>query len=416
MGGEHSRRRFLSAAGAVGITPLVARGSTALDGRKKTLVIESNGGGPAAYEFTVNGSLVQEDSGDEVAGRRAYGHVGPKRGTDTFAYTGKITGFVLAGPATAYRDDNRIQPSHFPHPEGSLTCGDFAPVSGTNVLRIESDGGGIAAYEFEVTGSLAQRDSGDEVTDRRAYGHVGPTRGADEFEFSGDVLRFDLAGPASVFLNGSKVTASSGTGTDDRGLVRAAPASEVTAISDSIVLFEAVAPDHSGEYLRADWYVDGEERVGPGAFYGHMNGRGRLASTFRFEETDTHAVRLEAYEKNESGGRGDHVGTLRWTIEVGPDGNRPPSVELVSPDQPISVAQDSPERRTFEVAVSDPEGDLDRVVWWIGQCDDVVAVSNVAGESDTARISFAPKWGCPLAVRAIDAGGLVTKLYGWDVE
>jgi hypothetical protein len=254
------------------------------------------------------------------------------------------------------------------------------------------------------------------VTGRYAEGHVGPDRGADEFAFTGEVSQFALAGPASVFLNGDAIVAGSESpdSEGDRGLVPVTPTS-VTARPGSLVLFEAAAPDHADEFLRTDWYVNGERRVGPGAFYGHLSGPGRMAMTHDFESAETHQVRIEAYEREASGERGAHVGTGRWTVTVAPDGNRPPSVELVAPEQPISVSSESPERRTFEVAASDPEGELDRVVWWLGQCDEVVAVSPVAGARDTASVSFAPESGCPLAVRAIDADGAVTGLDGWDV-
>ena len=425
MGDNHTRRRFLGAGLAVGVAPGLAgwvRDARRGDYQSDRLRIESDGGGIAAYEFTVTGSLGQVDDDDRVEGNRAVGHVGPKRGTDTFRYSGDLSGVVLAGPASLYLDGVRTRTAGFSRPEGALTSADFDPDSGTNLLRIESDGGGMAAYEFTVGGELDQRDDDDHVSGNRAWGHLGPERGVDEFEFTGAVTRFRLAGPASVRLNGSAVTpesSDSGPGGSDSGgsgLVRATPGQTTTATADSTVLFEATAPDSPNRHVFADWYVDGREYVGPGAFHGQMGGRGRTAIAYRFESPGTHDVRAEAYERAESGGRGGTVGATEWTVEVGSGGNRAPSVELVSPDGPVAASRDSSERETFTVRAADPEGALDRVVWWESQCDQIVAVSTVSGADDSATLSHAPSAGCPLGARAIDRAGGVSELVGWRYE
>ncbi|WP_135824492.1 vWA domain-containing protein [Halorussus ruber] len=228
MSGEFSRRRFLrEGLGTAGFAAFAAQSASAVRAQSDTLRVESDGGGHAAYEFTVSGSVRQEDSGDHVRGNRVYGHVGPKRGTDTFSYSGRLTGFVLAGPATVYRNGNRLNTSGVAHPSGSVSGADFPAAQGTNTIRIESDGGGIAVYEFGVTDSLNQVDSGDQVRGGRGYGHVGPKRGTDEFRYAGDVSEFRLAGPATVFHNGSEVRPGSrgggggqqggGQQDDDRG-------------------------------------------------------------------------------------------------------------------------------------------------------------------------------------------------------
>lgn len=418
MGDDHSRRRFLGAGLTVGVAPGLARWVRGATRQSDRLRIESDGGGIAAYEFTVTGSLGQVDDDDRVEGNRAVGHVGPERGTDTFRYSGDLSGVVLAGPASLYLDGVRTRTAGFPQPEGTLTSADFDPDSGTNLLRIESDSGGMAAYEFTVGGELDQRDDDDHVSGNRAWGHLGPERGVDEFEFTGGVTRFDLAGPASVRLNGSAVTPESGdSGSDDlesggSGLVRATPGPTVTATPDSTVLFEATAPDSPNRHVFADWYVDGREYVGPGAFHGQMGGRGRTAIAYRFESPGTHEVRAEADERAESGGRG----ATEWTVEVGSSGNRAPSVEPVSPDGPVAASRDSSERTTFEVRAADPEGSLDRVVWWESQCDQIVAVSTVSGADDSATLERAPSAGCPLGARAIDREGGVSELVGWRYE
>ena len=157
MWGEHTRRRFLRAGvAATGVASILGRASAATR-LSNTIEIGSDGGGIAAYEFSVNGDLRQEDWDDHVDGNRAYGHVGAKRGTDTFSYSGDVTGFCLAGPATAYRNGVRTIPAFYPAPDGNLAARDFPSGSGTRLLRIESDGGGMAAYQFEVNGSIDRK-------------------------------------------------------------------------------------------------------------------------------------------------------------------------------------------------------------------------------------------------------------------
>ncbi|WP_135830257.1 hypothetical protein [Halorussus halobius] len=414
MGKMHSRRWVLQTGAAVGSVLALGPSTRAGPQLSNELRIESDGGGVAAYEFTVTGSLQQVGDGDHVDGNRAWGHVGPDRDTDRFQYTGDLDAVVLAGPATLYRGGTRTRTAGFPQPDGTLTSANLDPDSGTNELRIESDGGGVAAYEFAVTGSVEQVDDDDDVAGYRAWGHVGPERGGDTFEFTGEVTRFELAGPASVSLNGSPVTPDSGG--SDPGLVRAAPDAEITATPGTTVLFEAAAPGYPNRHLDTDWYVDGREYVAPGAFHGQTGGRGRTATTYPFESTGTHEVTVEAYERDESGGRGQSIGSTEWTVEVGPEGNTAPTVELVAPDGPIPVSRDSPERRTFEVSAADPEGALDRVVWWESQCDYVVAVATVSGRSDAATLDHAPSAGCPLGARAVDRDGAVSDLAGWRYE
>jgi hypothetical protein len=413
MWGEHTRRRFLRAGvAATGVASILGRASAATR-LSNTIEIGSDGGGIAAYEFSVNGDLRQEDWDDHVDGNRAYGHVGAKRGTDTFSYSGDVTGFCLAGPATAYRNGVRTIPAFYPAPDGNLAARDFPSGSGTRLLRIESDGGGMAAYQFEVNGSMSQVDWDDHVMGRQAYGHVGPDRGADEFEISGDVTRFCLAGPATVYLDGTEVSPSSGG--VERTAFRASPQRDITATPKTTLLFEAAARGYRGDRVRGDWYVDGQLRAGPGAFHSQTGGPGLSTFTTSFGDEGSHRVHADLYDGDGSSGDGDPIGSVNWTVHVSADGNQPPPVELVEPSSDATVSESS-DRRRFEAAAHDPEGALDRMVWWQSQCDAVVAIDPVSGGSATSSISFAPDYGCPLGVRAIDRNGAMSELKGWTVE
>lgn len=415
MGNENSRRRFLArGVAAAGVAPFVSHPVSSYLAPSKTLSIESDGGGFAAYEFTVSGDLQQEDSGDRVGGSRAAGNVGPERGTDTFRYSGDITGLVLAGPATLSRDGERVEPSSFPRPTESLASDDFDAESGTDRLRVESDGGGVAVYEFTASGPVRQRDGGDHADGSRAVGHVGPDRGADEFAVEGEMTTFALAGPATVSLNGNEVTPSRPSPTVSRG----SPEREITVVPDTTVLFETAVSDYPGDYVSAEWYVDGDRRVGPDLFYGHLGSSSRATFTHRFESPGTHRIRSAVYREGESSREGDDpIDTVSWTVEVGSDGNRPPVVERLNPSARILRTEyETTQRIQFEVSATDSDSELDRVVWWIAQGDSVHGVSQVSGEYDTARISYDVDPGLPFGAYAIDEHGAISRFRGWNVK
>jgi hypothetical protein len=79
---------------------------------------------------------------------------------------------------------------------------------GKRTVTIESDGGGVAEYEFTVSGDLtkgAEAESSDTVDGSTASGRVGPDRGVDDFEFTGEITGFLLDGPATVYVDGEVV-------------------------------------------------------------------------------------------------------------------------------------------------------------------------------------------------------------------
>jgi hypothetical protein len=415
MLGQNSRRRFLKRGTlALGGTSIVGHSASADRTLSNTLRIESEGGGFAAYEFTVSGDLEQGDSGDRVSGNRGAGNVGPERGTDTFRYSGSITGLVLAGPATLSRNGTRVDSSSFPNPSGSLRSDDFDAVAGTDRLRIESEGGGVAAYEFAAGGSVRQLDSGDSVRGNRAVGHVGPDRGVDEFAVDGNVTAFALAGPATVYLDGSEVTTSESSPTVSRG----SPKREITVQPDTPVLFETAVSDYPGDYVRSEWYVDGEWRVGPDLFYGGLGSSSRATFTHRFDSPGTYRIRSEIYREDETSREDDvPIDAVRWTVEVGPGGNRPPIVERQRPKASIlRTTYDYTENMQFEVAATDPDSELDRIVWWIAQGDAVHGVSQVEGDYDTARITYEIDPGLPFGAYAIDRQGAISRWRGWNIK
>lgn len=78
-----------------------------------------------------------------------------------------------------------------------------------------------------------------------------------------------------------------------------------------------------------------------------------------------------------------------WTVEVAetrPEGLADPVIEAGRPAPGVlEVGPD--EAVDLEIDVADPDGNLDRVVWWLTQADTILGVSEVSGEWDTATLS-----------------------------
>lgn len=67
----------------------------------------------------------------------------------------------------------------------------------------------VATYRFRAPGGITP-DRGDGSVDLPyGYGHVGPKTGHDEFVCEHDLVGVDIAGPANVYLDGSRLVESS---------------------------------------------------------------------------------------------------------------------------------------------------------------------------------------------------------------
>lgn len=66
----------------------------------------------------------------------------------------------------------------------------------------------VATYRFRAPGNITL-ERGDGNVDRPyAYGHVGPETGHDEYICENDPVGIDIAGPANVYLDGSRLVES----------------------------------------------------------------------------------------------------------------------------------------------------------------------------------------------------------------
>lgn len=78
-------------------------------------------------------------------------------------------------------------------------------------ITVESDGGGVATYEFTVSEAVERNPDAmeDTVEGATASGRVGPDSGIDSFQYAGEITEFSLDGPATVYRNGTEVDPSS---------------------------------------------------------------------------------------------------------------------------------------------------------------------------------------------------------------
>ncbi|WP_254768620.1 hypothetical protein [Salinilacihabitans rarus] len=195
-------------------------------------------------------------------------------------------------------------------------------------------------------------------------------------------------------------------GADDLDGEAIRPDPELTVEPGTPVVFE-VAGDALGEYGgRTHWYVDGEYAgwsSGPwyAAYYVAV---GADHWRYAFESEGVYTVAASVV-----GDEGTY--TARWTVEVTGD----PAIEAVHPNPgTLAVASDEPVELAADV--TDTEGALDRVVWWLGHADVVLGVSDVEGYQDTATLDAASLCHrCPVELWVVTADGRVARDAPWTV-
>lgn len=197
-----------------------------------------------------------------------------------------------------------------------------------------------------------------------------------------------------------------GNVTSSNETVRVGPPAELTVAPGTSVMFEVDAVESDAHPI-TDLYVDGEW-VGdtmwawPTAYYDRRNAQ---FVRHTFETDGSYEVTAEVDPVD-----GNRTHETSWTVHVDADGNEPPSIDAADPTFAQSVGERTSELR---LDVSDPEGDLDRVIWWLGGADTVLAVSEVNGSEDTATLALDDRSlcaGCPVVPWVVDGNGSVAPL------
>ncbi|ELY43466.1 hypothetical protein [Natronorubrum sulfidifaciens] len=193
------------------------------------------------------------------------------------------------------------------------------------------------------------------------------------------------------------------------------PDPELAVQSETTVHFEvgAVEPD-AGQ--TTTWWIDGEN-VGDtladpwqGVYYVEQDAH-YWQETFETDDNDAHE---ESYEVVAGVDVDGEQYRANWTVTVTPDGLESPTIDATRPEP--GTLELSPEGTTLEVDVTDPDENLERVVWWLSQADRLLDVSDVSGASDTATLAVASGRCdfCQLIPWVITGDGTVTSDPLWD--
>ncbi|WP_226481981.1 hypothetical protein [Natrinema amylolyticum] len=199
----------------------------------------------------------------------------------------------------------------------------------------------------------------------------------------------------------------------DDGLT--SPSEEIAVQPGTTVFFEAGAVDPDADTSQfTGWWVNGEpvgdSMVGPAwqsVYYAERNAH-YWQYTAESEGTDRVTAGIDTDDGNY---RAD------WTVTVTPDGHASPTIEDARPDRgTLPVDRDEP--TDLEIDVADPDGALERVVWWIGQSDLILGTSDVSGAADTASLTVDGGLchTCPIIAWVISADGTFTSESLWEVD
>lgn len=173
---------------------------------RSTLEVTKEGSeeGVGAHGVSVSGDLEPQDNPAAVVeGSSALDWVGPKRGTDTYQFSGELNRFLLKGQATVYLDGDEVNPAEL---GASSSASGTSGFSNTLTVAKENTPEGRCAYMVTVSGDIERGDSSAAVIEgSSALDWVGPKRGTDSVRFSGEVTEFLIKGSGVVYLNGEEV-------------------------------------------------------------------------------------------------------------------------------------------------------------------------------------------------------------------
>ncbi len=276
------------------------------------------------------------------------------------------------------------------------------PVVGGNVLevnaRVRNESEHSASREIalvvddeRVDTASVTVDPGDVASIDLGY-ETYPVRQTVEFPVTVETDGSSDTRPVTVF------------GTNDPLVQRVRPSADVAVQPGTTLMFEV----QTVALGQTAWHLDGEfVRRSFGPWYSEYN-RQAEADYWQhtFESTETHEV-AAVVETD------DWTETVEWTVDVTSDGRTTPIVDDTYPsDDTIATDRDEP----LEVAVSDPDGGLDRVVWWLGHADVILDVTSVSGAGDTASLSaddFSGCHQCPVVVWVVDEQGVIGEASPW---
>ncbi|MFD1562812.1 hypothetical protein ACFR99_04540 [Haloarchaeobius amylolyticus] len=305
------------------------------------------------------------------------------------------------------------------------TTADQTESTGAESLRITSTNGPVVggdllevAAEIENTGETEIRPAIDYVVDGEQRVTITTTVAPGETKplDPGSYRTYPGAQPDTVTVRFETATAVAERtvnvrAVDELAAAQTTPAREITVQPDTDVLFD-IESDALGAYGgRTHWFVDETyegHSLGPWhtAYYSHQ-GAEYWRHTFESPGTYEVAAAVDGDETN-------HRAT--WTVHVSPTGTPAPAIDGKRPAaDSLSVSRDA--ARDLELAVTHPNGRLDRVIWWLGHADRIPGVSDVSGAADTAALSLdSGCHGCPIIAWVIGTDGTITEEQMWLID
>ncbi|WP_312909819.1 hypothetical protein [Natronosalvus caseinilyticus] len=283
------------------------------------------------------------------------------------------------------------------------------PIEAGEYLTVTAEVTNTTASELEVTAEFLV--GGDPVGGRWTFLLEGGETRDLEFSHLTYPVRQDVEFPVRVETrDGSDERLVTVTGIDDLPADRVRPGSQVTVAPGSTVQFETEPDDAESYGGVTHWYVDDEYAgwsMGPwqAEYFGWT---GRDYWQYTFDEPGTYTVRASVGQEGANA-------TAEWTVEVAEGGHDGPAVEAVRP-VPGRLAVGNEETVELAVDVTDAEGRLEEVVWWLGHADRILEISSVSGSSDTATLEVDGAslcHGCPVIVWVRSSDGTVTTAQPW---
>ena len=185
---------------------------------------------------------------------------------------------------------------------------------------------------------------------------------------------------------------------------RVFPDQEITVAPGTDVWFEVTADDQD-DFWSPAWHVDGElvdfsEGPWHHAYFSHT---GNHYFILTFDEEGTYEVTANGLATVED----EDDPAVNWTVHVDDAGNEQPQIETAGAEELTVYYGETAE---LTVAVEDSDGELERVIWWIGMCDYVHDITDVTGAQDTATIEIdvTELWDCPVMPQVMDESGAVS--------
>ncbi|WP_226006212.1 hypothetical protein [Natrinema salinisoli] len=284
------------------------------------------------------------------------------------------------------------------------------------------DGGGSLEWTAELENATDRpvRPTVEYTVDGEPVGTVTLTLDPGETEqpFSGSYRVEPAARDREVSL---RVTAAGDSaertvtvsGVDELETERSRPADELAVRPGTTVLFEAGAADPNASQFTS-WWANGEHvsdsMVGPAwqsIYYAERNAH---YWQYTAESVGTDEI-IAGIDTDDGNYRVD------WTVNVTPGGRSSPTIDGARP-KPGRLPVDRAEPTALEIDVDDPDGGLERVVWWLGQADQIIGTSEISGATDTASLTVEEGLcqTCPIIAWVICADGRFTSESLWEVD